>query len=641
MQDKLLNNEEATPAEQTSNEIAPEAAAQDDIQAPESAPEANDTAEAVTAADADSTDSQPQVQEASEQTAAGAAAPAEATDEAQPTAPVFEQPVFTPQNVYQPQPVTYKKKSAGKKIIAVLSVLAALILIGAGTAYALFPNQVKRTIMGNEKYFVYVESKNMKKETDSAVDMLSTALKSASLVQDSAVNAKLSFFVDPQQLGLPELEMLTDILNKCQIDINSNYKKDVGSSGDIKLLFENDTVLTMELYESDDKTFIKIPELSDKYIIVPDPRNQYFTGSLTSSSMMYYNILYSDIEFDEAKLKKSLRSLIDVIVNNMGEVEITSETLTIGDMTQKVDVMTVEFDQESFYKLSIKALEQIKKDDYLKELITANSEKLFGLEIDKDNIEKGLDEMIEELESALENPSEDGTLTYQSFADSKGNIVGRRIRFSDDYSEQTIEYFDLADKADRETVFKVNFDGIDMLSLSNKSTLSNGKYTGNLEINSYGQKLFAIKYNDLLLDDDNLTGTVQLTDIMGLPYTIKLEATADTAELSINGSGKIASIKVTAKELTPQNIQIPELTDDNSVSLEDPFEAMEWAETLDIEAFAFETLGKLGLSEDEIQELLSLFFQGTYPDEYYYEDYNFEDFNFDEYDFENMSLSKK
>ncbi len=640
MSELLHNNEELTP----DNELT----RQDEMTPKEEMPTQTQNAEVT---ESEAAETPPARQEDTPAPAQDDTTPAEESapiQEASAPAQEYAAPI---EEQAEPQPRAKGKKPLKVLLAAVLSIVL-FLAITTGTAYALFPEQVRRMVMGDEKYFVYLESKSLTKGSDGLVELFSL-LTNNQIAEKTTQSLKFTPFIDAAALGIPGSEYMVSKINKCHFDIDTIINEDGSSANIVTLFYDNNSVVTAELYNKDGKNFAKIPGLSDKYLVFPleiSPDVATNPTKIREISSLNPNELLA-IEFDEAKLKKSAKELVDIFVNNLKGVETSTETLVKAGITKKLNVMTVELDGEEFAILYKELVKQAKKDNYIKEIVAKNAENLFGMELKAEEIDTFFDSVINMIDTDIQNGQFDNLMfKYQCFTDGKDNIAGKRLTLKDGTEEIIVEYFDFADKSDKALVFSIvtatNNEvraGSDF-TIEIKYTETSGKYTGTAKIMSGYLPIINARFSDIEIAGKDFSGTVEIEmfKLMGNPYILKFEAAKDSLEISFMGNVKILSITAALQQKELGNIEIPELTADNfeNIASNEEFEA--WLDTVDLEGFATEALRKFDLSDTEIKLILASIFSGLNnefdPGDYNLDEYDDFDFDFDDFDFEDIEL---
>lgn len=640
MSELLHNNEELTP----DNELT----RQDEMTPKEEMPTQTQNAEVT---ESEAAETPPARQEDTPAPAQDDTTPAEESapiQEASAPAQEYAAPI---EEQAEPQPRAKGKKPLKVLLAAVLSIVL-FLAITTGTAYALFPEQVRRMVMGDEKYFVYLESKSLTKGSDGLVELFSL-LTNNQIAEKTTQSLKFTPFIDAAALGIPGSEYMVSKINKCHFDIDTIINEDGSSANIVTLFYDNNSVVTAELYNKDGKNFAKIPGLSDKYLVFPleiSPDVATNPTKIREISSLNPNELLA-IEFDEAKLKKSAKELVDIFVNNLKGVETSTETLVKAGITKKLNVMTVELDGEEFAILYKELVKQAKKDNYIKEIVAKNAENLFGMELKAEEIDTFFDSVINMIDADIQNGQFDNLMfKYQCFTDGKDNIAGKRLTLKDGTEEIIVEYFDFADKSDKALVFSIvtatNNEvraGSDF-TIEIKYTETSGKYTGTAKIMSGYLPIINARFSDIEIAGKDFSGTVEIEmfKLMGNPYILKFEAAKDSLEISFMGNVKILSITAALQQKELGNIEIPALTADNfeNIASNEEFEA--WLDTVDLEGFATEALRKFDLSDTEIKLILASIFSGLNnefdPGDYNLDEYDDFDFDFDDFDFEDIEL---
>lgn len=280
-------------------------------------------------------------------------------------------------NVYgeskKKQPRLKTKKS--KRILAsiLISILAFLLIGGSGT-YMFYGNKIKQAVMGDAKYFAYVESKNLKGGVNEAVDFLQFLNQNGS-TKDIKPDMSTDISFTPSDFTNTSLAGMGKVLSQLGIRV-TNVSSGKNTMMAIDISSKGEKIATAELINTPEQTVVRIQELSDKFINIPQEQiftkatRNYFEGSfktganetklvLSEDSKSKYITVTADKE--EVKIDYS-----DIVINKtqmtvLGKFELTTSNNAFyanGSIDANEDGLKFDFSP----KVSNNAIGQFKLD---------------------------------------------------------------------------------------------------------------------------------------------------------------------------------------------------------------------------------------------------------------------------------------
>ncbi|MBR6918409.1 MAG: zinc ribbon domain-containing protein [Clostridia bacterium] len=348
-------------------------------------------------------------------------------------------------------PEQKKKKMSGAKkaLIAACSVLCALVLV-AGVAFLVFPSKIKSLFMSSTDYFRYVQKREVTKISEDFNDFSDNVSLD---VNDISGEIDLSISINAAPLeamgaDVSQFEWLSDVglaLKAKNEDGNTAAEAVVSVSGK--------TVATVELKSEDGIAYIRIPELSDKYLafdasalssmfssVEPD----YFDGdygfdlqSMASSLPMQLISKISGNLPSEEKLSEIFEKYIHLVIDKIENVEKESVTLTAGDISEKCSAYKVKIDTKLLASILKAVIEEAKADEDIKAIVSgiakdfAEAAKAGGASVTEKDIEDeiygALDTILDEIGEAEAGEAQFTGAEYTLFVADNDEVRGFEV----------------------------------------------------------------------------------------------------------------------------------------------------------------------------------------------------------------------
>ncbi len=545
--------------------------------------------------------------------------------------PSFDIPSFNTSNTPAKKP---KKKKTGVVVAVALILVAALLATMVAFNFASASGFFIKTFGSDEDYFKFVETNAFLGYTDN-VTTVYKSLSDAMSMDSMAFDTKLSLNVSDDALDMfkknitEEFEL--DWIKGLSVVANSNMNDNkqaltlaLGLSSTEIIKF--DVIVDLENQEF----YIGIPSLGNKYLyfsmedIYGDsygdmyaPNSVISAAGLSSLDMIsdIASSLPSDKEFNDL-----LNKYIKIVIENLDNVSMSSETLEVDGISEKVSVVELEFDMETLYNICLDVLNTAKNDKDLEKYISNVLGKLEEKELIDDAGEiiemfkEGIDDAIETLEDESDFDNEE-LFTLTDYVNSKHEIVGRAL----EVQKEDIFYYATAHNGkDFATELEVYGECI----LEGKGTDKNGVLTSELEIQASGMTVCDIILTDFdtnKLEDGYLNGSIALlpssallksmvdsstADVVsmldpGLEFKFQSSDKATTVELNLlNDEEMFFGIIIDQEKKNTSKISLPSSNDTY-----DTDEAEDWLLTLDFDKLE-DAVNKTDLPE-EIKDLIS------------------------------------
>ena len=376
----------------------------------------------------------------------------------------YAQPQGYPQQPYGQQPtmpnfsqipaVKPKKKKTGLWIaliaIVVVAALVVCMLLGV------IPNP-----------FMSDRDRFLKAEKDSVADMANTFSSyydnylMGDALQDSKMNVKFSpVFSDDLKDSLAALydeDMDLSWLDGLYFDYTINAKGNQTAS-DLHIGLDNQQVLTLSVVADteDEELLLSIKEITDDVLKFDLSAFKGLASDRTSSldlddlDVLDFGLDFDDLlgmmtSGDKQDLVKKLPStsvMVNLIqkyhgiaVDKIETVTKTSEDITIGSVTQKVDVYRADITDKMLQEIFLALLEEVKIDPDVKDIFNSLTADLDtdDMDLSYSDFQNTIDMEIEELKEGTEDLTDDVVITLYDYVVGT-ELVGRKIVQDDEES---------------------------------------------------------------------------------------------------------------------------------------------------------------------------------------------------------------
>lgn len=480
-----------------------------------------------------------------------------------------ESEVLEAVDLTQEAPKPAKSRMSKKKKFTILGICAAFV-IAVALSVVLFWDYVENTAVStfssSEKYYHYVEEKNVEKTAESIGSVIGNF---SEVFADNAVNGGKSEI--SIQLGDVLLDALAKNLSveKSQIswasDIDlkgvSSVKNGV-SAGKTELSLNNKPILNIEIvFKMEDMSYyLRVPELNKDYMLFKMPEVQ--DSDINTETLMNIYKAFPDEQLTTDIISRYLT----VAIRNIDDVKKQKVSVTANGVEQNCTELTVNIDEEVVADVVEAILKEFRNDKEIKDVI-----KKFYQAVDPnsaDNFDKKYSELIAEVDKTLDDIEEleddlgNIDFTIVTWVDSKGEAIGREIKSTE--FDGKIRYLSTHDgtKVGIEAYFFADDgEGIELLGNGN---IKASKMSGNLELFAVGingdAKLsianISIKDYDVdLIEDNYLNGvfTITLSDAMcdelakqtDMPNEVVDYLKKGSVEISITSSEGKGNVKLT------------------------------------------------------------------------------------------------
>lgn len=537
-----------------------------------------------------------------------------------------------------------KKKKTG----LVLGIVGGVVAVAA-ILVAVFFGQIKgfaiKTFGDSGDYYRYVEATAFEGFNGGVAEVYGTYVEPEK--EDAAAEAKITFDVSKaaqdkicEALG-GEIDL--DWLNEIAITSDSNLKDDAMSST-TKLKISDTDILVLDLIQDLGKkaVYVGLPNFDDRYLAI--------TGEDMESADEESRILMEIINDEEFKkilpTEKEVNRLLDkytlLILDNIEDVEMSTETVNVEGVEQKLTVLKAEVDTDAVAVICKAVLKEARGDEVIKKYINDVAKYLEDEDLIPD-ADEVYDEYIDLIDDAMDD-IEDGyeneqLLDLYTYVDNAHNVVGRKVTFDvggeasyvavRNGKEVGVELvIDLGEDEEIVARGKGVRDGnlMDMeISLGMNDTTAFVGTVKDIKLKELNEGYFNGKLHlDVLRGFYEIQGmtNAEIAEIEGdkvsIDMTFEAEKDQSTAKFVYNINDKsYVGMKVTTKLTEPKKVALPD--EDKTVAIED---AEEWVTSFDLTKIT-EALRKAKLPTeivDALEMALDPNYDFGYGDEIYNED---------------------
>lgn len=490
-----------------------------------------------------------------------------------------------------------KKKS---KKLPIFACVGSVVVVAAILIAVFFPyvsNFFVKTFSSPASYYKFVEGKSALALASEYSDVLDTYAKNDQKISNEiSLEVSDSFKQIISSTASAEVAEALSEIDSVTLVTDTNMKGE-NSSANAKLKINDDVLLSCDTaYYADNKMmYVKIPELSDKYLCSEIKGVNYF--SFDGMRFTPQEVLRALPESDQ--LKTLVNDYFNITVDNIDKMTKSSDTLSVDGVKSNCTLLKIEIGEDDAVNILKGILEYAKDDNNLKEII-----KNFDNELSLDMYDEA--EFVEAVEDALDDigtysgASENGAkIIYNVWADGKGEIVGREI--TDDSNSFSFKI--LSPINGNKVAYEVSFEADGQKAAFVGSGTKNGnKLTADMNVEFLGLKIINISIEDFCMDEKESSGCISIktgNGLMGIlqmsgidpEYSamvsgFELKLTIDgnrteskcDLELLINGENFVA-LKTNTKISKADKI---EPAPEKAYNTNDSAEMYEWTESLDI-----------------------------------------------------------
>ena len=326
-----------------------------------------------------------------------------------------------------------------KKIGWIIGAAAALVVIVAAVLVALnfkvVSNAWMRTFSSPESYYRHVEKQAMADVIDTGVDVYErTPAEHDSYT--SEVTTKIVVGEPVRELAESLVGLDMDWLESAGLwEKVTMHDGKMGLQLDVSL--NESSIATADLVTDGEDIYFRVPDIRDDYARI-DQRDLMGGGavSVQSTRVTLLELAQNlpEIMPDSDRMEKMLNRYVEAIVDNIDDVDKTTQTLQADTVSQKCTALTVHLDEDSLARIIEALCDTALEDEELQQILMDLVEQIGQ---DPDEV---WDELVEELEDVRDRAdriAEQVEIEMTVYVDGKGEIRGRTIVIND---YETLEY---------------------------------------------------------------------------------------------------------------------------------------------------------------------------------------------------------
>lgn len=507
-------------------------------------------------------------------------------------------------NQYQLQK---KDKSSKKPLVAVL-VIVCLLLATAASAFAFgstIQNSLAMLTKSPKEYYAYVENKSVEESVDKSFALLDMSGVNEDMAAE--VSGKLSYDKDTVNALLKNLSgmSISDLeatmgfsLDSIGFDSVSALKgNDMYSKFGLNL--NNIDILTAELFldYAASEVLIRLPELSPAYLKQSLDMSEFSDESFNMNSYKEATALLTS-----KKTADLIKRYAAIITAEIDDVELTKgESITVGDINVKANVLTVKLYPETVLNIGTKILEEAKNDDYIMEILDL-------YDVSKEDFNNAISEAMEEINALYDTVKDDDEfLEMDVFVGSDGKILGRKLEFiTNDPNKVIVEYYNVEKGNNGAYEFYIKDDlGTKLLDVNGSHTIDKGVYNGSAVVaitpdSNEPAISFNISYEDFKIDlkkdHPYVYGKIKLSSfaMMGMEIALKYDVKDDAQLMTLYlnmGTSSLVTFETSTKYLGDFSVPTP---DANAIYYDAVTEIDEYNSSVDTDEFISNLSNKLG-----------------------------------------------
>lgn len=314
-----------------------------------------------------------------------------------------------------------------------------------------------------------------------------------------------------------------------------------GSCSENRVAFNlgDNTIISLDsIYDSSaNMQWIGIPELNEQMLYTAAPYDLFSPPAYIAPAAVTQ--LPTSLSFEA--FERLCQDLVDVMLENMGDVEAQTKTCTIGEITQDVYVLETRFTEQALMQISIQFMESVKQNPEIKAFFdeyTAQQKQMMeelyaSMGMAAENIEVDLyadfvasmDAEIAALQSQMSQASNENYLVLYTYLDDENKLTGIEfLAYDADADVDGIRILHLSDG----DAFAQEF-VVDDISITGTGT-SNETYNAVFSFVDY-EEVLRIEIVDAVMNEERLTGTFRIIPGAGLKEGIGQNLDAATTAM--------------------------------------------------------------------------------------------------------------
>ena len=513
-------------------------------------------------------------------------------------------------------------------IIGAAAVVVLLIIVAFSSKT--LANGLKKAFSSPEKYYQYVEKKNLKETAENISVIYDNVFMRNSNVTDTSVSSEISIALEEE--AFEQLEEWADIdkddiswLSEASITVDYSMKNNaISGSAGVNLGKESILAADIVMDLEEEAAYAQVSSLSEKYLglefsALEDMTGEDISGEDIQEALQSLEDFYEKCP-DKKKVNKILYNYFCTAIAGLEDVEEDKKEVRAAGISQKVTVLEVTIDDRAVKTIVESVLEEMQKDKDLKKIYEDLAEA--QLMEDAYVFEEDYEDLIEEALDSVDYIEFEEEIVMEVYVNGKGEIIGRKFELED-----AGEILFLKTKDGKKYGQEWSLDmGYSKVYLEGSGKESGSKLSGEYEIGmeSYGEG-YELKFTVEDWDQDSIkegyvNGTINISmrdvvdmleDELGIPgsmfasYELEVELASkeDSGEAAIRliyDDECVATINVIGSVGKGQKASAP--ADKDVIFIEEEDDVMDWVDSIDGEGF-LDRLEKAGVPGDYVEEL--------------------------------------
>lgn len=279
-----------------------------------------------------------------------------------------------------------------------------------------------------------------------------------------------------------------------------------------------DTVLSVIAYNAGDQVFLNAPGILPKPLMITAEALEQMTSGATGSVPSVSSMMHESLALNKLGVA-DLRAYYQTVKAAFIAVEETTETVTVGEISEELAVLKEMIPSAEVPALLTKLLNQFKEAPSTKAML--EYQKKFQPEPEEgteplEQLAAGIEQTIENIQSNPAGFSTDVSLT--SYKDAEGNLSGFSLQAGEEGTEVQVELLDVKSADQHAVRFLLNTPQSGTVEGLGSYVIENGdSYTGDFSLKAAEQEIGVLRFEGLKnipTDDENvnyLDGRLELT----------------------------------------------------------------------------------------------------------------------------------
>lgn len=496
--------------------------------------------------------------------------------------------------------------------VITVAVLAAGAVAAVVNASAI-NNFVHKTFSSPEKYYQFVEKRAMEDTAESIAANYQNYFLNNKDTDNQGVTASVELALTEEGSGWLSMAGLAGIdlsdLQSGKITLEMDKKDNLTGLRLLAGLNGMDIGALEFIMDLDDqRLYAGIPDFNETMLELSGELDSETMGQ--DSGLSSYEEQTEQMQAlrkalpDRKELEKLLNRYIGVVLETIEDVEKGTETLEAEGVSQKCTALEVTLDGKSVEDIAKAIYEELEEDDEIKQIFMdaaealdaeGDGEDLYGEFLD--DMKSGLDDLGDEIEDGME-------IVMTVYADSKGEVRGRKIELSSDYS--SMELSSVMPRSGSKFGYELSLSGEGVTNaLTGSGKYSGNKMNGDFELEISGASVLELSVKDF--DTEKMkkgypNGSVtispsrQISALLGmssasddygiasalsnLQLTLDMETSEKKEEIVLSllfEEEKMASLTVSSESRKAKDVEVPV----DTMEVEDEMDFEEWLEDFD------------------------------------------------------------